>query len=76
VSGTWESFPDDHGLQAQPRHSVTDRRLAEAELPVSLNLDAFEEREAMGRWIVNYLERQVSRPKGGLTGIDPRVSAF
>jgi hypothetical protein len=29
----------------------------------------------LGRWIFDRLNRQVSRPSGGTTGVDPRVSA-
>lgn len=70
-----ESMPDFGTTPVQSRRPI-DWSLAEAGASNSFDPEASGEREGIARWVSKYLERQIARPKGGLTGIDPRVSIF
>lgn len=77
VSDPWAAMPT-RGLSsplAVTRSPVADEpgeQQSTAELPQSaVALDGVQ----LGRWIVEYLERQASRPGTMITGIDPRMTA-
>lgn len=55
-----------------PGDSRGDERLSAHEMP---SLPAADRGgPELGRWMMDYLERQLSRPRLGMTGVDPRIS--
>lgn len=39
-------------------------------------VDPYPDRSELARWMTDYLERQILRPRLGMTGVDPRMTPF
>lgn len=69
----WQTV-DDTMQQPGPSAAQSARQSAEpgqqGSIPGTIYIDASQ----LGRWVVDYLSRQVARPANGITGIDPRIT--